>query len=180
MSSLALALLVLSACGGGQGTPPPSPTKTGTASSSSQSSVTAQNLSVDTVFQPLLSKFVMLSVEENHPVTITNLTITMVPQIDSLTAGNCNLAPGVTKGGTIQISQAFWGGMNSQQQEDLLFHQLGHCVLGRVHRLDLNNGLPLSIMSPSLIAASTYQANEGQYYYELFTGTDSALELPLR
>ncbi len=51
---------------------------------------------------------------------------------------------------TIKIKKDFlcWKGVPNQNKEALVFHELGHCLLGRVHRDDLlPNGADASLMN---------------------------------
>ena len=69
--------------------------------------------------------------------------------------GYCITYPGGDK--EIQIDPNFWEFSNDAEKEELVFHELGHCILLRTHKTTLNsNGYPVSIMSPDLIDGSYY------------------------
>ena len=55
-------------------------------------------------------------------------------------------------------------------KKQLIFHEMGHCVLGKTHHNEkLYGGFPVSIMNESLFAQHNfYQENESVYLEELF------------
>lgn len=68
----------------------------------------------------------------------------------------------------IYISSSFWyaNSTNDLDREQLIFHELGLCALGRTLVEDCN----VSIMCPYLIESAQYQSNYTNYMNELFTG----------
>lgn len=85
-------------------------------------------------------------------------------------------AAGVCRGdGSIEIEANLWDNYSNAGKEQLIFHELGHCVLGRPHRnVVLDNGEWGSIMRGSPIpenrgVAVNYSGRRKQYYIdELF------------
>lgn len=67
----------------------------------------------------------------------------------------------------INISSTYWyaNSTNDFDKEQLIFHELGLCSLGRAVVSDCNT----SIMCPYLIDSSQYQSNYTNYMNELFT-----------
>lgn len=79
-------------------------------------------------------------------------------------AGECtNLS-----NGDIVIDTLFWAYATVATKEQLIFHELGHCVLGREHNAKIVNGREQSIMNPNLLLDSTYLPNRDEYIKELF------------
>lgn len=81
----------------------------------------------------------------------------------------------------IIVDQKFWNrsDITDIQRTELLFHELGHCILGRKHDTRLSNNLPESLMYPHLVSMSyfpMYRANESYYFDELFKFRDSAIQ----
>ncbi len=75
----------------------------------------------------------------------------------------------------ITIDRSFWDRASDDLREMVVFHELGHCVLGRGHREDSNNnGYCLSIMrSGTGTCATLYnEANRRYYLDELFLHED--------
>lgn len=96
--------------------------------------------------------------------TINNLIIEYDPELAVSTCGMCNShseANNVQKVITINPNCTI---TYNEQIEALVFHELGHCVLGRQHDSDvLPNGDPKSMMTPrnlDLYAPCVYQIGE--------------------
>ena len=134
-------------------------------------------VSIESQFQPIVQNFVADAQTQGKPVTITNLIIQSVPSLPDEIMGECfsgGLSPP-----TIQISQEDWDVLTPDGQKVLLYHELGHCVLGRVHNYNENNGIPVSIMSPAYIGAAIYDYNKAEYLYELFWEQDLESAMPM-
>ena len=88
----------------------------------------------------------------------------------STVAGQCQTA--ANGDSHIQIDQAWWNGASEYDKEFLIFHELGHCALGRAHddASDVN-GFCISIMHSSSTACDfIYKANTRDGYLdELFS-----------
>lgn len=63
-----------------------------------------------------------------------------------------------------QIDKAYWTASNPTVREEVVFHELGHCLLGRQHRNDAN-----SLMNAFLLPESTYDQDHAGFIAELFT-----------
>ena len=80
--------------------------------------------------------------------------------------GVCQQASNMT--GKVTLDQNFWSSASEDERQELLDHELGHCILNRVHRTDfLPNGVPASIMNPYLFNPAIIKANSQYYYNEL-------------
>lgn len=80
--------------------------------------------------------------------------------------GFCLKGDGITP--TVTIDSAIWANLPEVFRQELIDHELGHCILNRVHRTDmLPNGYPASIMYPSLFDAFWIQKNQEYYNNEL-------------
>jgi hypothetical protein len=80
--------------------------------------------------------------------------------------GECRMYPMVPR--QIVINETTWPHMTDMEKEMLVFHELGHCYLGREHTEELKDDsfLPKSIMYPSVFSYPHYLK---QYYInELF------------
>jgi hypothetical protein len=53
--------------------------------------------------------------------------------------------------------------------ESILFHEMGHCVLGRSHLDTKTDGRPISLMCSSNVSGSDYQYYKEEYLNELFS-----------
>jgi hypothetical protein len=75
----------------------------------------------------------------------------------------------------IVIDQSFWDRASPLLREMVIFHELGHCVLGRGHfEGQFNNGVCQSIMRSGLGSCiDAYNANNRDYFIdELFLESD--------
>lgn len=60
--------------------------------------------------------------------------------------------------------------LNSTVIEEVVFHELGHCVLFRLHIEEMvNKDMPMSLMYPIVIPEEIYKINRGYYMIELFS-----------
>lgn len=71
----------------------------------------------------------------------------------------------------IEISQKYWNLYDEYGREELIFHELGHCVLGRDHDdslMDLNgyHQIPTSIMLSYTFGNLNYYRDNLEYYHK--------------
>ena len=119
-------------------------------------------------FEDYVSRFESASQQAGHAVTVSALVIdfddTGKVDLAQCETGNLFSTP------HIRINQNRWSFLNEDQREELLFHEMGHCVLDRLHRTDrLADGSPASIMFPTILQTATYQQNRDYYLQELFS-----------
>lgn len=74
----------------------------------------------------------------------------------------------------IQINRKTYG-QSRTESEMVLFHELGHCELGRDHTEVLTQTkdgrvIPFSLMFPTIFTASDYMRHHEHYIIELFSG----------
>lgn len=69
----------------------------------------------------------------------------------------------------VVISQEFWQTASIVEQEILMFHELGHCLLNKEHdnRLDIN-GMPNSIMNEYILDEYYYETYREDYLQQFF------------
>lgn len=83
---------------------------------------------------------------------------------DPNAVGNCNMGTSV-----VRILQSYWETATEPARNCIMHHELGHCVLGRVHRLDHDpHGAPVSIMYPDMLLDSEYVSIHDALIVELF------------
>ena len=110
-------------------------------SHNAQSQSHTPTVSIEAQFQPVVDSFIAEAQNQGASVTVTDLVIQSVPNLTGETMGLCQTDPTGATSPTIFISQASWDMLDSESQQELLFHELGHCVLNRVHNDTLNNGI---------------------------------------
>ncbi len=105
---------------------------------------------VPEAYQREVDKFIEEAAARGIDLTIDNLIIVDDPTLDVDLCGSCSSSDrrnDLQK--TVRINARHcWD--NPQMKETLLFHELGHCILGRSHMADtLPNGDPKSLMVAS-------------------------------
>lgn len=100
-------------------------------------------------FQETIQDFINEADARGYDINITNLIIRLDDKMELPKCGACNsLSQNRNVQKIITINASFcW--VNDQEMEALIFHELGHCILGREHTTDLlPNGDPKSLMTP--------------------------------
>lgn len=101
---------------------------------------------------------------ENHTVFIQ-----YVNRLPGRAVGVCLTGEGVP---TVFIYKSYFKQLTFEEREQLIWHELGHCVLGRDHdATHLNNGYPTSIMYPVVFGPAEmryYHAHKDYYERNLF------------
>lgn len=88
----------------------------------------------------------------------------------SSTAGVCYYTGGRTSPNRVELNQSMWSDGSESFREMLIFHELGHCLLGRDHRnTQFSSGRPESIMNSYLFSQRTYERYRDDYLKELYT-----------
>jgi hypothetical protein len=117
--------------------------------------------------QELLYKFEDDAARYSLHVDTDTLTVKFVDTIDGRFVGACLL---ITR--EIWLVKSFWRRASGANQESLMYHELGHCLLDRGHN-DNNNGpygLPSSIMRRTGLQGDVYETYRDYYLKELFQG----------
>lgn len=122
---------------------------------------------IDPAFQSYLDQFIRDAALYEREIETYNLTIQFIDKFDdAFLWANCT-------DGTITIRRDYWYKTKEDTRESLIYHELGHCVLGRDHTQAWNTDLniPLSLMVQGTHSRSDYwAANKAYYIAELFTG----------
>lgn len=136
-------------------------------------------LSIDPNLAGYVQDFEAESRAAGRPVVVDNLSLHFVTTLGTnplgITIGECE-AMNRGEYGTPRIFIALdtWGGLTPMLRKEVLFHEMGHCVLWLEHdetMITLNGWyIPKSIMYPSIQAESTYAMFWPYYMHELFTG----------
>ncbi|QNJ98123.1 hypothetical protein [Constantimarinum furrinae] len=131
---------------------------------------------IDPVFLPYVNSFKAEMLSRGVGVDITSLSVTFV---DEITIGGgeqfCAYAFNIFGGGNprIEIKQnaQCWNDRTNKERENLMYHELGHALLGQVHFSQLlPNGMPVSLMC-SLVCNNyrvynKYQSQQRSYYLD--------------
>ena len=106
------------------------------------------------VFRPYDTEFIHLANQNGKLWHVDDLVMTFITKFENETeAGQCqSFDNGETP--IIVISRTTWNELKECQRFNLVFHELGHCLLNRGHTNDL------SFMRPSLLSESQCELNE--------------------
>jgi hypothetical protein len=107
---------------------------------------------VEKDFEKYIETFKIEAAKRNVKIDLSNLIIKFNANIASEKCGQCTQKPGnALSQKTIEISRETicWKDAYDQTRESLIFHELGHCILGRINHKDdlLPNKAKASIMS---------------------------------
>jgi len=72
-------------------------------------------------------------------------------------------------GRRIYVDRGWWQRATELSREQLIMHELGHCVLDKEHRDGYTAGCPVSLMHPHHSADRCYENNKEYYLEELCT-----------
>lgn len=118
-------------------------------------------------FSSYVQSFEQVSAEHGRNVEVTDLIVKLADLPDPRERGVCEIATGQTPVIIIDINH--WNNATESDREQLMFHELGHCVLTRYHNNGtLPGGIPSSVMNSFRIADVIYDTNHDHYMEELF------------
>lgn len=127
-------------------------------------------LHVDAELAPLVSEFITEARAYGRVSDQVNLNVSFVPEIPSndpgyITLGQCFMGTGI-----VQINHTEWEDLSDNEKEELIFHELGHCLLNRQHNDGLfATGMPVSMMYWLLVDERWYVQYKAYYWNEMFT-----------
>ncbi len=111
---------------------------------------------IDSQLQPFVDSFLKYAEQHNLESYDIDFNILFVPTMSGTTVGTCGFDG-------IKINKAFWDNVGHYDHEQLMFHELGHCVLGHDHI-----AYP-SIMYPYMLNLSYYLDHRIDLFKTLFT-----------
>jgi len=89
-----------------------------------------------------------------------------LPKDNKWIIGECNYLTG-----NVDIDPIFWHNSSEIERRGLVYHELGHCVLWKIHTKGVySDGCSKSLMSPSLPESFCLRRYWSQYKEELFKG----------
>lgn len=101
--------------------------------------------------------------KRNLDLDVTSITISKADMLPPR-MGGCVRWRGVYGNivyGEITLNAAYWDRMNENTKEEVIWHELGHCVLDREHRDDEDEGgRPLSFMHSGKLCNNNPDYNE--------------------
>lgn len=126
---------------------------------------------IEADFQPGLERFEAEAVRQSVHLDAARLAALSIQFADLLERGTVGLCAADGETYDVWVDRAYWTRETWIIREALLNHELGHCLLDRVHRSDFDTalGIPASIMYPEMRSDLTYSRNWSYYMLELFT-----------
>lgn len=128
---------------------------------------------VDPELAPYVSRFEAASVQNGNPTQVTDLSMNFGDVNDpgeTGARGACEAVSGQTP--VVTIAPDAWASSTDAEREQLVFHELGHCVLSLVHIAGITSaGIPKSIMDPVEIDGAIYSQYRDYYLQTLFNGS---------
>ena len=124
---------------------------------------------IDSQFNPIIDSFIYEARSRGHTVNLTNLSMTFGNiriKKDDRTVGYC--VHDVLGGMIIKIHDQTWKDMDIYSREQLVFHEMGHCLIGREHCIKANKDGPISIMFPRVLDSNYYRIHREELVDELF------------
>lgn len=124
---------------------------------------------IDSEFNPIVQSFVYEARQRGHLVDLTNLSMTfgkIRSKKGDKTVGYC--VRDFMGGMVIKIHTPTWKEMGPYQQEELIFHELAHCIMGRDHCSVKDKDGPISILYPKILSEKYYKEKREELVDELF------------
>lgn len=127
----------------------------------------------DPAFNSYVNKFESKAKTEtgDSNFTIGDIPINFKELPEGDVQGLCNEYSDGTK--EILIKRSWWNNVDEGLRESLLFHELGHCRLGRNHNDDMltigNSQFKVSLMNTYIVESAEYTLHQTEYFKELFT-----------
>lgn len=119
-------------------------------------------------FGDYVAQFQQQGADQGYSVDIKDLIVKFGAMSNPLERGYCETGSDMTP--TIVVDETYWDQADEGARQSLLFHELGHCVLDRLHLSGVTtDGAPLSVMNPYTIPANVYDYNHDYYMHELFS-----------
>lgn len=119
---------------------------------------------VDPVFDSYIETFKAEGLKRGKTVEV-NFSVVLVDSLESQNYG------GICNSEGVQILKSLWNDSSSNTKEALIYHELGHCALGRQHsETRRTDGFPESVMVANWSSASfaIQYLSMSAYWDELF------------
>lgn len=123
---------------------------------------------IDPKLQPYVNSFLASASAHSTFIDSSRIDVHFVDNISGGdVVGQCEMSTGV-----VSINNSFWDLYNEIQHENIVWHELGHCLLFRFHKFTFiniyNTQEPTSIMFPRMLDWGYYEDHHNSYATELF------------
>lgn len=129
-------------------------------------------LQVDAPFIQFVNAFEQTAAAQGSSMNISDLIVSFGSTPTMTETGVCEWAENETP--RITLNERIWANLAPEDRQEVMFHELGHCILRRIHQTSeiMAYGgavrIPESVMYPYRIQGSVYMDNQSQYDAELF------------
>ena len=145
-----------------------------------KSGETRQFSSTDASVMPLVKKFEQEAAKyKNRPdFKVGDIPVNFGDTRDKKFDGVCIKYPDGTR--EVILKQSWWEGSSEAMKEVIVFHELGHCRLGRSHNNETSLGftsvmVKISVMNSVVPSSYFYEMFRDEYLKELFLNSDSEI-----
>jgi Zn-dependent protease with chaperone function len=127
---------------------------------------------VDEPFVQFIHAFEQASALQGQPIRIDDLIVSFGSTPTMNETGICEWAEYQTP--RVTLNERIWKNLTDDDREEVIFHELGHCLLRRVHHTGEVHGyagdvrIPESVMFPYRIDGQVYRDHLDHYHAELF------------
>lgn len=140
--------------------------------------------------RPYLNTFLTKAIENGVALDISQLSMQFSESMPASTVPNASTIGYCSRGpdtASVMIKESYWKTAGVSEREELVFHELGHCLLGLQHDNSTQTAIdyygygfvryntPNSIMNELHFDKTIYEGNRNAYIKELFTGIVSQL-----
>jgi hypothetical protein len=120
-----------------------------------------------------LASFIQSASEHGVPVDAGIVNFRWVDELpsQSMESGIVDAAASCdTRNHVVIVSRAFWGDnfWSDDSRRAVIYHELGHCLLGLGHDRAMSLHRPRSLMFPEMFGGSVFAQNETDYLDALF------------
>jgi hypothetical protein len=126
---------------------------------------------VDSALTPYLDRFKHEAKIRGKSIDSSTLTLVFgetKTKLEPSTVGTCLTGTVLGLFPVVTIDTSHWTTIQEYEKEELIFHELGHCLLERDHCSVKANGLSVSIMEPDDSDLVAYLTNRDSMIDELF------------
>jgi len=121
----------------------------------------------DAALVPQVAQFAAEARARGHALDVDGVEVGYGEPFPAAAVASCFATPFGSR--RVVINRGVWVQIPPECREIFVFHELGHCVLNRVHANELRaDGTPASLMNFETVACGLYRERRDFYLDELF------------
>jgi len=117
-------------------------------------------------FKSQVEGFILAGASQGVTVDMSDFNVIMAERLPGTVVGLC-----VPQENIVLVNKQYWDTADAIHREALVWHELGHCKLNRIHVTDTAFGHAVSLMYPAINSVDDeewYKAHRKEYIEELF------------